>query len=96
MYPAYWIAVSSHANQTDYERRERTYSDDNTKHESRDLGSIVEGAERVSDEPEKGRSGECRKVGKQEKGEVETRIDFETGHEVDNDGEDENLDQEDG
>ena len=72
------------------------YSDENTEHESGDLGSIVESAERISDESEKGRSRERRDVGKQEERKVKTRIDFETGHEVDDNGKDEDLDKEDG
>jgi hypothetical protein len=73
----------------------RTHSDENTEHETRDFGSIVESIERVSNESEKRSGTECRDVGKQEESKVKPSIQFEPSHEIDDDGEDQDLDQKD-
>lgn len=47
-----------------------TYSDQDTEHRSRNLGSIVESRERVTNESEEGGGSECGKVGEEQESKV--------------------------
>lgn len=62
---------------------DRAYRGQNTEHETRDLGGVVERSERVSHESEERRGTQSRDVGEQQEGKVESRIGFESSHEVD-------------